>query len=181
MRVVSLYRVSSEKQETEGSSLDSQQRVYRELATENGWTTVGEFRGCESATGAAQDRRVLQQVLHCIREHAPDAVYVHEQSRLTRGDQLEVAMLMRELQERKVKILVQGLVRDLSSIDERFMVGIQSLVDRAESERIKERMGRGKRERAKQGRKTGGPAPIGYINPAPREPGRGTLQVVPEE
>ena len=35
-----------------------------------------------------------------------------------------------------------GVVRDLGSIDERFMVGIQSLVDRAESERIKERMGR---------------------------------------
>lgn len=181
MRVVALFRVSTEKQESEGASLDAQQRAYRSLAERSGWRTVAEFRGCESATQAATDRRVLQEVLACIREHAPDAIYVHEQSRLTRGDELEVALLLRELREQRLKIIVGGVVRDLSSIDERFMVGIQSLVDRAESERIKERMIRGKRERARQGKKSTGPAPFGYTNPAPGTPGRGTLQVVPEE
>lgn len=181
MRVVALFRVSTEKQETEGASLDAQQRTYRALADKSGWATVQEFRGCESATQAASERRVLQQVLACIREQTPDAIYVHEQSRLTRGDELEVALLLREMRERKLKIIVGGVVRDLGSIDERFMVGIQSLVDRAESERIKERMQRGKRERARQGKKASGPAPIGYRNPPPGAPGRGTLQVVPEE
>lgn len=181
MRIVALFRVSTEKQESEGSSLDAQQRAYRLLATKQGWDTVAEFRGCESATQAASDRRVLQQVLACIRERRPDAIYVHEQSRLTRGDELEVATLMRELREQRLKIIVGGVVRDLASIDERFMVGIQSLVDRAESERIKERMQRGKRERARQGRKASGPSPFGYMNPPPGARGRGTLQIVPEE
>ena len=63
MRVVALFRVSTEKQANEGASLDSQQREYRELAARNGWITVEEFRGCESATQAASERRVLQQVL----------------------------------------------------------------------------------------------------------------------
>ncbi len=181
MRVVALFRVSTEKQASEGASLDAQQRRYRELASANGWETVAEFRGHESATQAASDRRVLQQVLSCLRDREVDAVYVHEQSRLTRGDELEVALLMRELKERAIKIIVNGVVRDLASIDERFMVGIQSLVDRAESERIKERLGRGKREKALKGLRTCGPAPYGYRNPPPGSPGRGTLQVVPDE
>lgn len=181
MRVVALFRVSTEKQAAEGASLDAQERLYREHAARSGWTTVAEFRGCESATQAASDRHVLQRVLACVREQSPDAIYVHEQSRLTRGDELEVAMLFRELKERRIKIVVNGVVRDLASIDERFMVGIQSLVDRAESERIKERMQRGRREKAKRGLKTGGPAPYGYENPLPGQPGRGTLRIVPHE
>src|SRR5689334_2172590 len=120
MRVVALFRVSTEKQESEGASLDAQERAYDALAERGGWQTVGRFRGCESATQAATERRVLQQVLGCIREKSPDAVYVHEQSRLTRGDELEAALLMRELKEQRTKIIVNGVVRDLSSIDERF-------------------------------------------------------------
>lgn len=181
MRVVAMFRVSTEAQATEGASLDAQERTYRDLAARNGWKTVAEFRGHESATQASADRRVLQQVLACIRDAGPDGIYVHEQSRLTRGDELEVALLLRELRERRMKIIVGGVVRDLGSIDERFMVGIQSLVDRAESERIKERMSRGKRERARQGKKTGGPAPFGYENPPPGAPGRGTLRIVEAE
>jgi len=173
--------VSTEKQESEGASLDAQQRVYRTMAAKNGWETVAEFRGCESATQAATDRRVLQQVLACVRENPVDAVYVHEQSRLTRGDELEVAILMRELKEKRLKIIISGVVRDLDSIDERFMVGIQSLVDRAESERIKERLTRGKMERARNGKKNSGPSPFGYQNPPPGAEGRGKLRIVPEE
>jgi DNA invertase Pin-like site-specific DNA recombinase len=181
MRVVALFRVSTERQANEGASLDAQERTYREHARRNGWTSVGEFRGTESATQASTERRVLQEVLACVRENAVDAVYVHEQSRLTRGDELEVALLMRELRERRLKIIVNGVVRDLASIDERFMVGIQSLVDRAESERIKERMLRGKREKARQGKRSCGAPPFGYVNPPPGDPGRGRLRVIPEQ
>ena len=90
MRVIAMFRVSTERQANEGASLDSQERTFRELARNNRWKVVGEFRGCESATQAATERKVLQQVLACIGEQKPDAVYIHEQSRLTRGDELEV-------------------------------------------------------------------------------------------
>lgn len=178
MRVVALFRVSTERQASEGASLDAQEREYDEIADREGWETLQKFRGHESATQAVADRHVLQRVLACVRDREPDAIYVHEQSRLTRGDELEVALLMRELRERGIKIIVHGVIRDLGSIDERFMVGIQSLVDRTESERIKERMRRGKRQRAKEGKKSSGPAPYGYCNPLPGSEGRGTLQVV---
>jgi site-specific DNA recombinase len=181
MKVVALFRVSTEKQATEGASLAAQEREYFQLAAAHGWTSVQQFRGHESATKALADRMVLQQVLRFITDNQIDAIYVHEQSRLTRGDELEVALLMRELMERKIKILVHGTLRDPADIDDRFMLGIQSLVDRTESARIKERMGRGKKQRALQGRKSCGPAPYGYRNPRPGEPNRGVLQIVEEE
>ncbi len=181
MRVVAMFRVSTEAQANEGASLDAQQRLYRERAAREGWTTLAEFRGCESAMKVTADREVLQSVLRAIRDLQPDAIYVHEQSRLTRGDELEVALLLRELRERGLKIIISGAVRDLSSIDERFMVGIQSLVDRTEAERIRERSNRGKREKALQGKKCNGPTAYGYRNPPAGDPSRGVLQVVEGE
>lgn len=181
MRVVAMFRVSTEKQANEGASLDAQEHGYRGLADRHEWETVAVFRGSESATQASRERAVLQQVLACIRERRPEAIYVHEQSRLTRGDELEVAALLRELREQEIKIIIGGVVRDLSSLDERFMVGIQSLVDRAEAERIKERHLRGKRAKARRGLKNSGPTPFGYRNPPPGHPDRGQLQIVEDE
>lgn len=182
MRVVALFRVSTEKQVTEGSSLDAQERIYDEFAAQRGWETVAKFKGQESATQAVSDRRVLQQVLAAIREHDVDAIYVHEQSRLTRGDELEVATLFRELKERNTKVIIGGgSPRDLASIEDSFMLGIQSLVDRTEALRIRERFARGRKQRALEGKKTGGAAPYGYRNPRPGEPGRGKLVIVEEE
>jgi site-specific DNA recombinase len=181
MRVVAMFRVSTDRQAEQGASLDAQERQFRTTAKAQGWRIVAEFRGSESATQASTERHVLQQVLACIRTQQPDALYVHEQSRLTRGDELEAAILLRELRERKLKVIVGGVVRDLASIDERFMVGIQSLVDRAESERIRERVSRGKREKGLQGKKSTGRPPYGYANPPQGDSSRGILQIVPDK
>jgi len=181
VRVVALYRVSTSAQEEEGCSLEAQQRRYHELAAVHRWETIGEFRGVESATQALSERAVLQQVLACVRQQQPDAIWCVEQSRLSRGDPLDVALLFRELTERNVKVIVGSDVRDLSSVDGRFIAGVQNLVDRAEAERLRERSLRGKRERALQGKKNTGKAPYGYQNPLPGNPQRGTLQVVAEQ
>lgn len=55
MRVVALYRVSSEKQETEGASLDAQRRRYRELAAAYRTAeheATGELRAAEGRASA---------------------------------------------------------------------------------------------------------------------------------
>lgn len=180
MRVVALYRVSTEKQENEGASLAAQQRRFREMAAASGWTTVAEFRGQESAAKAASERVVLQQLLACVRAESVDAVWVYEQSRLTRGDELDVAQLLRELRERGVRIIVLGTVLDLEDPDDTMRLGFSSIMDRREWQRLKERAARGRREKALQGRKTGGPTPFGYLNPPVGHPQRGTLQPHPE-
>lgn len=181
MRIVGLFRVSTEKQENEGASLDAQERRFREIAATNSWTVVQEFRGHESAAKAATERAVLQRALTCIRDQDVDALWVYEQSRLTRGDELECALLVRELRERKVVVYVGTEARDLSSIDQRMVFRIQSAVDEAEHARIRERMQRGRREKAKQGKRTGGSPPYGYRNPAAGDPRRGILQVDAEQ
>ena len=181
MRVVALYRVSTERQENEGASLDAQQRRYRELAAINGWETVAEFRGQESATKAASERLVLQQVLDCIRERDVDAVWVYEQSRLTRGDLPAVFQLTTELGQRKTAVIVGSSRRDLADISDALAFNIQSLVDHAEAQRFKERVARGKREKARQGKKASGITPFGYFNPPPGDPERGKLRPVPEQ
>lgn len=181
MRVVALFRVSTERQQNEGASLDAQQRRYRELAASMDWETVEEFRGQESATKAASEREVLQRVLACIREQPVSALWVYEQSRLTRGDELEVALLTRELREREVRVLVGATTYDLAEPSSALSFGIQSVVDRHEAQRFKERVGRGKAEKARQGKWICGPAPFGYLNPPPGDSKRGVLQVHPEE
>lgn len=181
MRVVAMFRVSTEKQATQGASLDAQERAYYELAEKDGWQTVAAFKGCESATQASSDRRVLQQVLQTIRDHDVDAVWVYEQSRLTRGDELDVALLQRELAERDVKVIIDRTIRDLNSIEEWFSFSVQSLVDRAESKWTKRRFRRGRREKARKGLKNCGASPYGYMNPPPGDPKRGKLQIVENE
>src|SRR5262245_58858776 len=174
MRVVAMFRVSTDHQANHGASLAAQERRFDELAAINAWDVCGKLRGCESASNAGSEREVLQAALKAIRDHDANAIYVHEQSRLTRGDELEAAMLMRELRERGCKVIVCGAVRDLDSIDERFVLRIQAVVDRAESERIVERTRRGKREKARQGKWNTGAPPHGYTNPPPGDPKRGT-------
>lgn len=181
MRVVALYRVSTERQANEGASLDAQQRRYRELAAVRGWETIAEYRGTESATKAAQERQVLQRVLGTIREQEVDAVWVYEQSRLTRGDELEVALLVRELREREVAVVIGEERIDLSDSSASLVFGIRSVVDREEAARIKERMLRGRRERARQGKRGTSKAPYGYRNPPKGDARRGTLQPHEEE
>jgi site-specific DNA recombinase len=177
MRVAALFRVSTEQQENEGASLPSQERTYTALEKARGWKTVARFRGQESAAGAGSERVVLQELLACIREQRVDAVWVIEQSRLTRGDQLEVALLLREMVERKVGLFVGGAeLRDLSSIDGEMMYSVQAAFDRAEHRRIRERMMRGRREKARAGRRVGGRAPYGYRNPPHGDAGRGFLR-----
>lgn len=181
MNVVGLFRVSTDRQEDRGTSLDTQAQRYAEYIAASGHSDLKTFRGSESATQAIKDRHVLQQVLAFVRDHPVDAVWVIEQSRLSRGDELETALLMRELRERGIKIIVNGAVRDPASIDDGFMLGIQSLVDRTESLRIKERMARGRTRRAQEGKKNCGAAPFGYTNPPPGHKDRGMLQIVPDE
>lgn len=177
MNVVSLFRVSTDRQRTDGASLAAQQARFRELAASNGWTTCAEVSGAESATKPGDERELLQATLRAIDAHNADALYVHEQSRLSRGDELEWARLMVALRARGCKVIVNGLIRDPASIDDGFMLRIQAAVDGAESARIRERCDRGKRQRAREGRRIAGGPPRGYTGGGKQ----GALTVIADE
>src|SRR5690348_14175213 len=105
LRVVAMFRVSTDSQANHGASLDAQARQFDDLAKLRGWIGCDRIRGCESATKAGSEREVLQATMQAIRRHEADAVWVLEASRLTRGDELEVALLHRELRERGCKVI----------------------------------------------------------------------------
>ena len=149
--VVGLFRVSTEAQEKEGYSLAAQQTAYQRDCRAFGWQSLTTFQGQES--GSSLDlRRTIHELIEYLRAHQPDAIWVIEQSRLTRGDELDVALLIRELRETGTKVVIErGSVIDPSDLEGAFLFRLKALMDRREWEVIAARNKRGKDEKAKQG------------------------------
>ena len=159
---VGLFRVSTEEQEQEGNSLEAQRRMYEWDCRSFKWKSVATFSGQE--TGSALDsRRIIHEVITALREHSPDALWVREQSRLTRGDRLDVAILLRELSENNVLVVTErGNVLDLNDIEGEFVFGLKALIDRRELQVIRRRSMLGKDEKARRGLLANGRVAFGY-------------------
>lgn len=160
--VVGLFRVSTEAQEKEGYSLGAQQAAYQRDCRCFGWRSLGAFEGQESGS-SLQQRHVIHELMAFVQDRKPDAVWVIEQSRLTRGDELDVAILIRELRETGTKVVVErGSVIDPQDLEGAFMFRLKALFDRREWEVIAARNRRGKDEKAKQGLLANGRPAYGY-------------------
>src|SRR5438093_440645 len=83
-RFALLCRVSTRGQ-SEGESLDVQEKQGREYVKRQLGRVVKVYRGIESATKAAQDRVLLQSVLHDVKARAFNALWVLDKSRLARS------------------------------------------------------------------------------------------------
>lgn len=179
MRVVALCRVSTDLQANRGASLDAQERRANDLAASQGWNLVALFRFQES--GAKRDRPVFEEVLAYIRSHPEvEAVWCYELSRLSRGDRHDITLLMRELQERGVRVIVDTTVYDLADPSSSLPFELLSVMGNWEWRLLKARTDRGRREKAMQGKRAVGAAPYGYINPPVGDPRHGILQPHPE-
>ena len=178
--VVGLFRVSTEIQQKEGYSLAAQQKAYERDCRHFGWRSRGTFEGQETGS-SLQQRRTIHELIAYLRERKPDAVWVIEQSRLTRGDELDVAILLRELRETGTKVVVErGSVLDPCDLEGAFMFRLKALFDRREWEVITARNRRGKDEKAKQGLLSNGRPAYGYTV-AGEGKQRGLRVPVPEE
>lgn len=160
--VVGLFRVSTEAQEKEGYSLAAQQAAYQRDCRRCGWRSLGTFEGQESGS-SLQQRHTIHELIAFVRDRKPDAVWVIEQSRLTRGDELDVAILIRELRETGTKVVVErGSVIDPQDLEGAFMFRLKALFDRREWEVIAARNRRGKDEKARRGLLASGRPAYGY-------------------
>lgn len=160
--VIGLFRVSTEEQELEGNSLDAQERLYKRDCENEGWASLRTFRGQETGR-ALESRIIIHDVMSAIHELAPDALWLREQSRLTRGDQLDVAILLRELRESRTKVVTEGgHILDLTDIEGEFVFGLKALIDRREYQVIRRRIMLGKDEKARRGLLSNGRTPYGY-------------------
>ena len=160
--VVGLFRVSTEDQEQEGNSLDAQKRMYQWGCRTFGWKSLATFSGQETGT-ALSSRQIIHEVMAALREHRPDALWVREQSRLTRGDQLDVAMLLRELREKAILVVTErGHVLDLNDVEGEFLFGLKAMIDRRESQVIRRPSILGKDEKARRGLSSNGRVAYGW-------------------
>lgn len=81
-------RVSTERQVTEGASLETQERHCRAMCARNGWTVVRLFRE-EGESAKTADRPQLQELLTFCRvsKPRPEYVVVHQVDRWARNAQ----------------------------------------------------------------------------------------------
>ncbi|MDM8004611.1 MAG: recombinase family protein [Phycisphaerae bacterium] len=178
--IVGLLRVSTEAQEKEGYSLAAQQTAYERDCRTFGWRSLDTFEGQETGSALSQ-RQIIHDLIACIRNHRPDAVWVIEQSRLTRGDELDVAVLLRELRESGAKVVLErGTIIDPTDLEGAFMFRLKALMDRREWEVIAARNWRGKDEKAKLGLLVNARPAYGYTTTGEGK-GKGKRVPVPTE
>ncbi len=160
--VIALFRVSTEDQATEGNSLEAQHRMFEMDCEAFKWKSLATYSGHETGT-SLDARRIINDVLDAIRQHRPDAFWVREQSRLTRGDQLDVAYLLRELRESGTCVVTErGHVIDLDDIEGEFVFSLKAIIDRREYQVIQRRCQLGQDEKANRGLLASGRPAYGY-------------------
>ena len=172
---VALYaRVSTEDQARYGYSLPSQLEACRKYAEERGWTVVAEVSE-DGVSGATLDRPGLDRIRDMAQAKRIDAVIVYDLDRLSRK---AVYQMLIDEELGKAGVTIHYVLGNYRDDDEgRLQKQIRAAIAEYERAKIRERMERGKRSKARQGLVVGaGRIPYGY-----RYDGNGHLVIVEEE
>jgi len=143
-------RVSSELQETEGTSLDSQLEQCQKKAKELGYEISEQYTIRETYSGRTLDRPQLAKVRGWLDTREIDALIIYSSDRFSR-DGYDFLTLIRDCQKAGVRLLCvtepleNGPVGELLSYLRGWASGL-------EADRTRERTLRGKRERIKNGK-----------------------------
>lgn len=157
-------RVSTSAQESEGTSLDSQQKLGQNLAKVLGYNfKIWNEGGQSSAKDDLDNRPVLVELLSEVDNGEVKHLYVFNTDRLSRN-QRTWGMIRLKLNHNKV-LLYTG--SDPSPIDlqnptDDLLVGLLSEISQYDNRLRRERFRLGKLNRVKQGGWFGGPPPYGY-------------------
>ena len=157
-------RVSTSSQESEGTSLDSQQQLGKNLAKTLGFNfKVWNEGGQSSSKDDLDNRPVLVELLSEVDNGEVNHLYVFNTDRLSRN-QRTWGMIRYKLNQNKV-LLYTG--SDPSPIDlqnptDDLLVGLLSEISQYDNRLRRERFRLGKLNRVKQGGWLGGPPPYGY-------------------
>ncbi|MFT4040716.1 MAG: recombinase family protein, partial [Thermomicrobiales bacterium] len=144
-------RVSTDKQEREGTSLQSQEKGCREYAAENGFEIVESLVMLEQHTGAElYDRPKLTRIREAVKAGEIDAVIFYESDRLSRHRHHR-GVVRSECEYYGVTL--ERVTKPLGKTPgEELLEEVTGYADEVEREKIRERTMRGKRTMAEQGR-----------------------------
>jgi DNA invertase Pin-like site-specific DNA recombinase len=159
MRFALCLRVSSRGQE-DGQSLLVQKKFGEEYIRRNGGRLVKTYEGVESATKSLQERDLLQQILRDAAEEKWDALWVLDQSRLTRSPEtLQLVASHFSLYNRELH--TQGGRTPLETPEGELQAGIQSQSDRYFAQKIAQRTRQSRAELLSKGKHAFGRWPWG--------------------
>lgn len=156
MRAGTYSRVSTDDQVKHGYSLAAQDEVTYKRAIELGATSVVQFSD-EGISGFKLDRPGLNSLRDAVKNNELDLVVIVDPDRLSR--KLSIQLLVTEEFE-KASIKLEFIDFDWQDTPEgRLFYSIRGAISEFEREKIRDRMGRGKIQKAKQGG-----IPIGFYN-----------------
>lgn len=148
MRAAIYIRVSTEEQAIHGYSLASQLEACRKRAKELGATTVLEFSD-EGISGSTLDRPGLEKLRQSVQKGLVDIVIILDPDRFSRKLAHQL-LLTEEFEKAGVSFsFINFEWKD--SPEGRLFYSIKGAVSEYEREKIKERMIRGKNQKARQG------------------------------
>ena len=154
MKAAIYFRVSTEDQEREGTSLQSQLDACLKLARERDYEVPEGFTLMETYSGLSLDRPKLNEVRQWVRDKQVDAVIAYTLDRLSR-DPVHFIILQEELQKAGVEVILVTETLDSSDLG-LLITYIKGYAAKLEAEKIRERTQRGIKERVKVGKMPSG-------------------------
>lgn len=161
MRVFGYVRVSTDRQATEGESLDVQMRQVEGYAQMHGWQIAETFRE-EGVSGSVPlaERPEGERMLSLLSRG--DVLIVAKLDRLFRSA-LDALRTVEMLRERGVSLHMIDLGGDVSGNGlAKMFLTVAAAFAEAERDRIRERVAQTKRDQAARGRYLGGVVPFGF-------------------
>ena len=148
MKRAAIYcRVSTDNQETEGTSLQSQLQGCLDYCTGKGYTVVERYS--ESYSGLSLERPKLDALREMVRNSELDYLVIHCLDRLSR-DPVHGVIIIEELEKYHVTLEAVTETMDNSEVG-RLISYIRGFASKLEAQKIKERTIRGKKTLALQG------------------------------
>ena len=154
-------RVSTEAQESDGYSLEEQERLCKCALESKEWECVNVYRD-GGFSGKTVDRPALQEMFKDIREGKIDAVMIYKLDRLSRSQKDTLMIIENIFLPYDVDIVSLKETLDTTTPWGRAMIGILAAFNQLDRETIVMRTTMGRRAKAKSGGYTGGMTPIGY-------------------
>jgi len=152
-------RVSTNKQEEDGTSLTTQDERCRAYAADRGWQVSGIYS--DTSTGAQyRERPGLSALRELLRSGSVDVVLAYALDRLSRN-QAHVYILAEEIEQHSSRLALVTEDFEDSAVG-RFIRSAKAFAAEVEREKITERTQRGMRARATAGKPVSGRPLYGY-------------------
>ena len=155
-RAALYLRVSTTKQDAEGTSLQTQEETCRAYAAEHDYEVVGVFTDVYSGEDIFE-RPGMSELRELLRGRGVDVVIGHALDRLSRN-QIHQGLILSEIEYARARLeLVTEKLEDTP--EGRLLLSVRGFMAEVERVKIRERTNRGRRARAAGGKIDAGAAP----------------------